>query len=167
MHDILTLLYCCGADIASPTPQWWFDAVTTMCDAVIPGHPSLDYFDDPIVIISFFHSKFEPATFDMDTVIGRFMHEEDAGADTSTKVWGPAAWNILHELARGDQYMHVRTLLECWTSILPCAVCRRHLKAHIACTDIKTTTRAEAHDYTVMLHNAVNLQLDKPLYDPS
>ena len=137
MHDILTLLYCCGAGIASPAPTWWFDAVTRMCDTVIPGHPSVDYFEDPIVIVSFFHSKFEPTTFDMNTVIGRFMHEE---ADTSTKVWGPSAWNLLHNLAQGEQYRQVGTLLECWALLLPCGACRQHLKAHVECTEIKPTT---------------------------
>jgi hypothetical protein len=132
-----------------------------MCDIVAPGHPCLEYFEDPIVIISFFHSKFEPLTFDMDTIIGRFMHDD---ADISTSVWGPVAWKILHGLAGGDRYMHVRDLLYCWQSVLPCPSCRKHLKTHLDHTEFNHTTSSEAHEYTVMLHNAVNCQLEKPLY---
>ena len=161
MHDVLTLMYCCGVSTPRPTPHWWFQAMTTMCDIVVPGHPSLEYFEDPIVIISFFHSQFEPSTLDMTDIIGRFMHDD---ADVSTSVWGPAAWNVLHNLARGERFTHVRDLLYCWKSALPCDSCRRHLGKHLEHTRFNHTTSSEAHDYTVMLHNAVNCQLDKPLY---
>jgi hypothetical protein len=163
MHNILVLLYCCAVTEPYPTSKQWFQRIQDMCDILLPpNYPCLEYDEDPNVIISFFHSAFEPSTMELDVIISKFM---DPNSDISTSVWGPPAWDLLHGLAQDEQkYTLVGPLLRCWKHVLPCVVCRKHLSSHLEHTTFIHNSPEEAYQYTVLLHNAVNAQLEKPVY---
>lgn len=152
MHDLLELMYCCA--VMSPTPQThdWFKHVQTMCDAIVPCHPDLVLFDDPLVTVSVFHSMFEPSSYDMNSIIQKFMSVD---SDVSTSYWGPVAWRLLHALAK-DRFELTLTLLTSWTMILPCAQCRHHLQSFLKEEPAVFTTSDDAHGYTIKLHDSVN-----------
>jgi hypothetical protein len=163
MHNILVLLYCCSVSEHYPVSKQWFRRIKFMCDILLPlNYPPLEYDEDPNITISFFHSHFEPSTMDLDVVIPKFMGPT---SNISTSVWGPPAWDLLHGLARDEhKYTLVEPLLECWKHVLPCGVCREHLTSHLENTTLDHKTPEEAHKYTILLHNAVNSQLEKPMY---
>jgi len=163
MHDVLTLLYCCAANESYPTKREWISQIQYMCDILLPSdRPCFEYHNDPFVVVSFFHSVFEPSTFDLDLVVEGFM---SGTSDVSTSVWGPPAWNLLHTMARDDErYTEIHSLLKWWEHLLPCPVCRKHLTSHLENTTFDHKTPQQAYDYTVLLHNAVNTQLDKPAH---
>ena len=160
MHSFIQFLYCCAADAPVPTPRTWFDAIDTMCQAV--QQRTLPQYDtDPFVVISIYHMEHEKETMNLDEIMDTYV----GGVPTS--VWGPLAWTILHELARGPRFDRVTTLLSCWVDVLPCRLCRQHLATNLRDTHGFNTPQ-QAYEYTRALHNAVNTFLGKPLFvEPS
>ncbi len=127
-----------------------------------PMHVDMEYHTDPLVMVSLFHHQMEPHTLCMDDITTRFT-----AGDVSSMVWGPAAWELLHTLARSPYHTKVHQLLQCWTNILPCAECRKHLTQHLVMSPFVGSTAQETYHYTVSLHNAVNKHLKKPVHTPN
>ena len=161
MHDLLTLMYCAAANTPTPAPREWWTHLSIMCALLAPNISPPSYHEDPFVLVSLFHNNFEPQTLDVAQIAEQFVHS-DTG--TSTMVWGPAAWRLLHELAASPLFKRVTPLLDSWTRVLPCATCRQHLADHLKKQDnADMITSKGMYEYTVMLHNAVSASLGKPV----
>ena len=128
-----------------------------MCDIVM-GNKLPIYDEDPFVVVSLYHNEVERDTLDIATIMSRFIEGQ------STSVWGPIAWSILHKLSRSPGFRDVERLLKCWQNVLPCPECRHHLREHVCRTQFNFSTMEETHQYTIMLHNAVNMQLGKKMF---
>jgi hypothetical protein len=160
MHPLLTLLYCCAAAVPIPTPEsTWREMFKVARIVLHPTQVVMEYDADPLLMVSLFHHLVEPSTLLLDQVTTRFTEGE-----VSSKVWGPAAWEVLHALARGPNHTQVPHLLQSWTVLLPCPECRAHLTRHLESAPSFGSTPEETYRYTVGLHNAVNMHLGKPAY---
>jgi hypothetical protein len=89
----------------------------------------------------------------------------------STVVWGPPLWLSLHIMAlaypKQPSYSEKKAAKEYFEALpflLPCAICKEHLKAHLAKYPIAPylDRREDLFKFTVMLHNEVNKSLNKP-----
>jgi hypothetical protein len=160
MHDLLIFLYCCASTTPRPTPTKFYILVVRMVEIIlgVKKGSSITYNEDALFMVSQFHLQFEPLSFEMDEVLTRF----GSSGDVSSKVWGPSAWRLLHDLALGSKYGLVGSLLDVWRQLLPCEMCRLNLKEHLNVTTQFGSTQKETYNYTVALHNAVNVSLGKP-----
>lgn len=84
-------------------------------------------------------------------------------------IWGPGAWDFLHTVAfafpekpRQKDKIAAKNFVESFACILPCSVCKTHFKENIKKLPINVETRDKFFEWTVELHNLVNLQLGKP-----
>jgi len=161
MHNLLILLYCCASTTLQPTPSATHILFVRMVEIIlgvgVVDRAALEYDPDPLVMVARLHNSIEPLTFNMDDVVSRF----GPNGDVASTVWGPPAWSLLHQLARGPSHRLVRPLLKVWTEVLPCVVCRVHLEEHLRVTPNFGTTQQQTYTYTVALHNAVNVSLGK------
>jgi hypothetical protein len=83
--------------------------------------------------------------------------------------WGPATWVFLHAVtftypleppdAVKEQY---RTLFDSLPFILPCKICRHHLKDNYTLHPIDLNSRRTLSEWLVNIHNKVNLTKGKP-----
>jgi len=151
MHPLLVLFYCCAVETPTPTPVTTWTLFATVGHILGLGY--LAYASDPCVMVSLFHAEMEPSTLCLEEITA-------PDRDVTSKVWGPAAWTLLHELATSPHSTRVPELLACWTHMLPCAVCRTHLAEHLAG---HSNLPVDMYRYTVALHNAVNVSLGKPV----
>ena len=88
------------------------------------------------------------------------------------EVWGPFFWHTIHIVALGypiePSYADKKAAKEFYESmqfVVPCPVCREHFKEHLAKHPITPhlDRRKDLFRWTVVLHNAVNQTLQKPL----
>jgi hypothetical protein len=88
-------------------------------------------------------------------------------------VWGPFFWHTIHLVAlsypKQPSYTEKRSAKEFYESLqflLPCAICREHYKDHLQKNPISTflDRREDIFRWTVMVHNEVNKQLEKPTW---
>lgn len=88
-------------------------------------------------------------------------------------VWGPVFWTTIHITAlaypQKPSYAEKKAAKEFFESLpflLPCPVCKEHLKTHIRKHPITPhlDRRDDLFKYTVTLHNEVNKSLNKPTY---
>ena len=86
-------------------------------------------------------------------------------------VWGPVFWNTIHIIAlaypKQPSYADkkaAKDLFESLTFLLPCPICRVHLKEHLAKNPISPhlDRKEDLFKWTVVLHNEVNKSLNKP-----
>ena len=86
-------------------------------------------------------------------------------------VWGPPLWLSLTIIALGypkqPSYADKKAAKEFFEALpflLPCAICRTHLKEHLTKHPISphVDRREDLFKYVVMLHNEVNKSLNKP-----
>jgi Erv1 / Alr family len=87
--------------------------------------------------------------------------------------WGPTVWDALHLLCyTAPETIDVPTQLR-YTAffqslpfILPCAACSEHLQEHYKAVPIEGAvgSRKALFEWSVALHNAVNIQLGKPVF---
>jgi hypothetical protein len=91
----------------------------------------------------------------------------------SPVVWGPVFWATIHITAlaypQKPTYADKKAAKEFFESLpflLPCSVCKEHLKVHLRKQPITTflDRRDDLFKYTVMLHNEVNISLNKPVF---
>jgi len=85
-------------------------------------------------------------------------------------VWGPFFWHTIHIAALaypkqpsyGDKKA-AKEFFEALQFLLPCPVCKEHLKTHLAKFPITPhlDRRDDLFKWTVMLHNEVNVSLNK------
>ena len=89
----------------------------------------------------------------------------------SPNVWGPFFWHTIHIVALGypqkPNYAEKKAAKEFFESLaflLPCSVCKEHLRVHLRKHPITPhlDRRDDLFKYTVMLHNEVNISLNKP-----
>ena len=85
-------------------------------------------------------------------------------------VWGPFFWHTIHivalaypkEPSYGDKKA-AKEFFESLQFLLPCPICKEHLKIHLAKFPITPhlDRRDDLFKWTVMLHNEVNVSLNK------
>uniref|UniRef100_A0A6C0D5B5 thiol oxidase n=1 Tax=viral metagenome TaxID=1070528 RepID=A0A6C0D5B5_9ZZZZ len=87
--------------------------------------------------------------------------------------WGPLYWSVIHITAlaypKNPTYSDKKAAKEFYESlqfILPCPICREHLKVHLTKFPITPhlDRREDLFKWTVNLHNEVNKSLNKPLF---
>ena len=87
--------------------------------------------------------------------------------------WGPPFWLTIHIVAlaysKKPSYGEKKAAKEFYESlqfILPCPICREHLKTHLIKFPISPhlDRREDLFKWTVMLHNEVNTSLNKPTF---
>jgi len=86
-------------------------------------------------------------------------------------VWGPFFWHTIHIVAiaysKQPTYSDKKAAKEFFESLqnlLPCPVCREHLKIHLRKYPITPhlDRKEDLFKWTVMLHNEVNISINKP-----
>lgn len=86
-------------------------------------------------------------------------------------VWGPIFWATIHIIALAypdsPNYAQKRAAKEFFLSLaelIPCPICRTHYVEHCKKNPIEPflDSRANLSDWTLKLHNQVNLSLGKP-----
>jgi Erv1 / Alr family len=91
------------------------------------------------------------------------------------KNWGPYFWGTLHiacltspPVLTDQHKIAFEALVESFTFVLPCPVCRIHFREILNKFPIKNhlNTRTELFLWSVKVHNEVNKSLGKPLVDP-
>lgn len=101
----------------------------------------------------------------------------DASSKYSVKnlnkdIWGNAIWKLIHTLAKylpedpDDELKLIYwDMLKCLKQLLPCSMCREHLKKHMDKYNFKDYfhNRDTIFLYGNILHNAVNVSLKKKL----
>jgi hypothetical protein len=89
------------------------------------------------------------------------------------EVWGPPFWFVIHITAlaypQKPTYADKKAAKEFFESLsflLPCPICKTHLKTHLRKHPITPhlDRRDDLFKYTVILHNEVNISLNKPTY---
>lgn len=89
------------------------------------------------------------------------------------QVWGPPFWFTIHITAlaypQKPTYAEKKAAKEFFESLpflLPCSICKTHLKTHLRKHPITPylDRRDDLFKYTVMLHNEVNISLNKPIF---
>lgn len=83
--------------------------------------------------------------------------------------WGAAQWHALHQLLAGypeadapqATQLALRQYVQSLTQLLPCETCRQHWSKLV--DTVKTKNRAEALQWSIDAHNAVNRRLGKPV----
>jgi len=88
------------------------------------------------------------------------------------KVWGPCAWWTLHTCAaktalsgKRDDLGVFWDMMQSLQCLLPCEVCREHLKAHLAQLR-RPRSASGAAGWVYRLHNAVNETVASDGYQP-
>jgi len=91
----------------------------------------------------------------------------------SPNIWGPPFWLSIHITAlaysKNPSYAEKKAAKEFFESlqfILPCPICREHLKEHLKKYPITPhlDRREDLFKWTIMLHNEVNKSLNKPSF---
>lgn len=91
----------------------------------------------------------------------------------SPNVWGPFFWHTIHIVALGypkePTYTDKKSAKDFYESLaflIPCAVCREHYAKHLQTHPISTflDSRKDLFKWTVMIHNEVNIMLQKPIW---
>lgn len=91
----------------------------------------------------------------------------------SPNAWGPLIWNSIHIIALAypekPTYADKKAAKEFYEALqylLPCPMCRGHLKEHLIRHPITPhlDRRDDLFKWTVMLHNEVNVSLKKPTF---
>lgn len=80
--------------------------------------------------------------------------------------WGPPQWQALHSFAityTPDMAPAFIGYVEALTYILPCPICREHLRQHLANLPLKNylANRESVFYWTYILHDNVNYSLGK------
>jgi hypothetical protein len=80
--------------------------------------------------------------------------------------WGPAVWKTIHSFAVSytpDQREQFRFFINNLTNILPCEMCRKHLRDNLRALPIDNylSDHNRLFLWTYLLHDRVNQQLGK------
>ena len=90
-----------------------------------------------------------------------------------TTTWGPPMWVSVHIMSlaypKNPSYSEKKAAKEFFEALpflLPCAICKEHLKTHMKKFPITPylDRRDDLFKYSVMLHNEVNKSLNKPTW---
>ena len=81
--------------------------------------------------------------------------------------WGPSAWAVLHKSALHADFKSKRedwsVFVEKFLKNLPCDSCQEHASDYFKMNPYKPEN--SAFEWTVQLHNHVNLRLGKPKHE--
>ncbi len=86
------------------------------------------------------------------------------------KRWGNAVWYLIHFLAKSlpkriseSEAISYKAMIVCLQNLLPCEVCRTHMKEHLRefHIDDYLKSRDDIFEWTVILHNKVSQSLGK------
>lgn len=83
---------------------------------------------------------------------------------------GRASWTLLHTMAAKYDPANeekVRTFLYLFADLYPCEVCAEHFREKLAKSPPKLKSNAEFVQWMCELHNSVNKDLKKPVFDCS
>lgn len=99
-------------------------------------------------------------------------------SQTTSTVWGPPIWLLLHGLAELSSTADTPEIRACWKilletiyEILPCSDCRQHAYAYIQSHPIAPMNQVPENqlyawisEWLYTFHNAVNTRLGKPQF---
>lgn len=82
------------------------------------------------------------------------------------RIWGPGKWNELHKrpflpLLRLDIE---KVWIDLWVESIPCGKCKAHFQALRLSKPEVLTSREAYHQWTIDVHNLVNVRLNKPQF---
>jgi hypothetical protein len=86
--------------------------------------------------------------------------------------WGNSLWYLIHYIAIHQPTIltqeiaySFKVMMECLTYLLPCDICKGHLKQHLQNFPIYNylRTNESVFEWTFILHNKVNMSLNKPV----
>ncbi len=83
----------------------------------------------------------------------------------SAEEMGPSQWMSLHNVARTltpEKMQTFKQFVQAMAALLPCGVCSSHFRKLVSET-LQASTPAEALQWTIDVHNAVNKRLGKPV----
>lgn len=80
--------------------------------------------------------------------------------------WGDPLWKTLHIFAatlRQENAKHYKTLLECYSELIPCENCKKNFKYKLEHypVDAYLTNNHDAFFYSYLLHDLVNSHITK------
>lgn len=87
-------------------------------------------------------------------------------------MWGPSVWYIIHfsayhcpSIVTEDWRTSFIAFMSCLQNVLPCSVCRQHIKENLPRNDINRCINDKylIFEWTWKLHNIVNESLNKPI----
>jgi len=150
MHPLLIFLYC-SAMCEDSITQHKRDVYDTFIHCFFPDAPSTLFHPDPCVMLSVFHSQFQPTSYHWDDIIHLVTH------DISPKTWGPALWSCLYTLASSAQFQNLSLVLPLLVFLMPCHTCTTHLNSFLAQNPPAFVTSTDASTYVRHLHSTVNM----------
>jgi hypothetical protein len=89
------------------------------------------------------------------------------------QVWGPLFWMTMHIIALGypsepsyTDKKAAKDFYESLANLIPCPMCRDHYKEHLKNYPLMPNldSRSDLFKWTIDLHNAVNVSLNKPTW---
>ena len=88
-------------------------------------------------------------------------------------IWGKHGWKFIHFVAQGypnepsqEQKLHYKNFINSIQHILPCSLCKDHYSQNLINNPIDDTVLRNKNsflDWTVKLHNIVNMQTGKEI----
>ena len=100
-----------------------------------------------------------------------FLETTYSRSQVTKDVWGNPLWALIHFCAYyapaipdKSWKLSFKAFISCLMIALPCSMCRANLEQNLTTLDIDQylTTREGVFEYTVELHNMVNLETKKP-----
>lgn len=85
--------------------------------------------------------------------------------------WGPAIWIMIHFFAanlKKDKINNYLEFIKTLTYVIPCEECRKHLRENLIKVPLYINNKSDnmsIFEWTCNLHNQVNSQLKKPIYN--
>lgn len=87
-------------------------------------------------------------------------------------IWGPSIWNLFHCMSfdlKSENYDDIQNAINIIVTIcynLPCPICSEHAKKNLSKYNLKyINTVSKFRHFVFSLHNRVNQDLNKPLFD--
>ena len=118
-----------------------------------------------VVLLVYLVYKFNTNTTGFKICIGKHDHLDQ-------NIWGPAAWEFLHTVAfaypekpSSEDKSAAKNFVESFACILPCVVCKQHFSENIKELPLNVASRKDFFEWTVRLHNMVNVKLNKPIWN--
>lgn len=90
-------------------------------------------------------------------------------SDIAISKWGPNAWGFLHAISytmpvlpTEEEKRDYETFFSALPGVLPCPVCRTHLRQHYKTHPPDCSSREKCKTWLINLHNTVNKSLGRP-----
>jgi hypothetical protein len=85
--------------------------------------------------------------------------------------WGPTIWMMIHFFAanlKNDKIIYYKEFIKTLMYVIPCEECRKHLRENLNKVPLyinNNTNNNSLFEWSCNLHNLVNKQLKKPVYE--